>query len=185
MRLRLRRYALRHGRKPTCHACRRVDLEKSLDEGFSFGRKRRPVAARIRNLELAFGRLRGVGELRRQRVAAGEQEVGDDAQRPHVAGLAVAAALVVLHVDLGSDVVACADETVRVVGVVHQLAETEVDQLDLGVGRRVGEHDVAQLQVAMGNVLVVVEIGDGVQNLSDYLTGVVLGKLVIYGERIP
>ena len=163
MRLRLRRYALRHGRKPTCHACRRVDLEKSLDEGFSFGRKRRPVAARIRNLELAFGRLRGVGELRRQRVAAGEQEVGDDAQRPHVAGLAVAAALVVLHVDLGS----------------------EVDQLDLGVGRRVGEHDVAQLQVAMGNVLVVVEIGDGVQNLSDYLTGVVLGKLVIYGERIP
>ena len=123
--------------------------------------------------------------MRLEERAAAAELVRHASQRPHVAGLAVAAALVVLHVDLGSDVVACADETVRVVGVVHQLAETEVDQLDLGVGRRVGEHDVAQLQVAMGNVLVVVEIGDGVQNLSDYLTGVVLGKLVIYGERIP
>ena len=71
----------------------------------------------------------------------------------------------------------------RVVGVVHQLAEPEVDQLDFGVGRGVGKHDVAQLEVAVGNVLVVMEIGDGIQNLSDDLAGVVLGELVLYGER--
>ena len=78
-------------------------------------------------------------------------------------------------------------------GVVARAGHGRVGRLHSGVvrapvlarPRRVGEHDVAQLQVAMGNVLVVVEIGDGVQNLSDYLTGVVLGKLVIYGERIP
>ena len=181
--LRLRRYPSRHAENQTCHARSGVDLKKSLDEGLGFRRNGRPVATRVGNLQLPLDRLRGVRELRRQRVAAGEQEVGDDAERPHVAGLAVAAALVVLQVDLGSDVVARAHETVRVVRVVHQLAETEVDQLDLGVWRRVGEHDVAQLEVAMGDVLVVMEIRDGVQNLSDNLAGVVFGKFVLCGER--
>ena len=123
---------------------------------------------------------------------AGEQEVGDDPDGPHVTALVVAHALEVGHVHLGRDVVARAHQTVHVVSVVHELrvrgrrrthlAQSEIDQLHFGVGGVVRKHDVGELQVTVRDVLRLVQVGNGVENLLDHSLRVLLRELSHYAS---
>lgn len=90
-----------------------VELKKALDELFGLRRNGIPVFPGIRDLAGELLERTGAG-LGGKRISAGEQEITNDAERPHVAGLGVAGALVVAHVHLGSDVVASTDHAVGI-----------------------------------------------------------------------
>ena len=96
---RLAHYASPDPPSRTRQSLRRVDRQESLDEALALGRELAPVSLREGNgVDLhVLQRERGHGG--RQRVVTREQEVGDDAQRPHVAGLAEKGHLAQTEVD--------------------------------------------------------------------------------------
>ena len=163
--------------RPTCHSIHRIDREKSLREVLRFLAELAPVQSREGDsLDLDFCERR-VAALQGQWIVSREQKVGDHAERPHVAAFVVANALVVLHIDLGSDVVASSHQTMHVVRIVDDPAQSKVNQFDLRVWTIVRKHDIRQsilehtnestLQIAMRNVLGLVEIGNGVYDGFD------------------
>lgn len=121
-----------------------------------------------------------------------EQKVGYHAERPHVAAFVVADALVVLHIDLGSDVVASSHQTMHVVRIVDDPAQSKIDQFDLRVRTVVRKHDIRQpilehtnestLQIAMRYVLGLMEIGNGVYDGFDDSLCVPFRKLPHYSS---
>ena len=145
---RLAHYSSPRSAFPACQTLRRVDRQQALDEAPALGGELAPVLLGEGNGVDVHVLQRESGHRGRQRVVAGEQEVGDDADRPHVAGLPVPRALEVVHEHLRSDVEARAHQTVHVLGLVDELgvkreeeedlAQTEVDQLDVVA---VGTHE--------------------------------------------
>ena len=129
-------------------------MEQAFDELFGLRRNGIPVFPGVG--DLAGELLEGTGAgLRGKRIAAGEQEITDDAERPHVAGLGVAGALVVAHVHFWGDVVARTDNAVGVLVGPENLegrreiqriyfGEAEVDEFQFSVRRFVRKHDIAE-----------------------------------------
>ena len=192
---RLAHYASPDPPSRTRQSLRRVDRQESLDEALALGRELAPVSLREGNgVDLhVLQRERGHGG--RQRFVTREPEVGDGAGRPHVAGLAVARASEVVHEHLGSDVVARTDETVHVLRLVDHLRWREgrkgtllrpksisFTSSLLGLTKRMfaslGKKDGLQLlEVAVSNVLRLVEIANRVQNLPNDSLCVLLREL--------
>ena len=155
---------------PTRHSLHRVDGEQSLHKTDGLRTDVPPEIVGERDLVDVQLVERETRHRRGQRVVSGEHEVRDDSDRPHIAALVVAHALIVLHEHFRSDVVARAHEAVHVLRPAHEFAQAEIDQLDLGVRRGVREHDIGQLQVAMSNVLRLMQVVDRVEDIShDFL----------------
>lgn len=156
--------------RATRHSLHRVDGEQPLHETDGLRTDVLPEAVGEGDLVDVQLVERETRHRRRQRVVSGEHEVRDDSDRPHVAALVVAHALIILHEHLRSDVVARPHEAVHVLRPAHEFAQTEIDQFDLGVRRGVREHDIGQLQIAMSDVLRFMQVVDRVEDVShDFL----------------
>lgn len=156
--------------RATRHPLHRVDGEQSLHK--ADGLRTDVLPETVGEGDLVDVQLieRETRHRRRQRIVSGEHEIRDDSDRPHVAALVVAHALIVLHEHLRSDVVARPHEAVHVLRPAHEFAQTEIDQFDFGVRRGVREHDIRELQVAMSDVLRLMQVVDRVEDVShDFL----------------
>mmetsp|Transcript_969 Transcript_969/g.1691 ORF Transcript_969/g.1691 Transcript_969/m.1691 type:complete len:200 (-) Transcript_969:320-919(-) len=113
------------------------------------------------------------------RVAA-KEDVSNDANAPHVTTL-----VILLVQNLWSHVVGGPHLGLHHVGRAGVLVptQTKVDNLDLAMLVRCLEQEILGFKIPMANVLNVVAVGNGLDDLLDDLGGVVLRKMPLLALR--
>ena len=159
-----------------------VYLHEAPDEVAGGGGEAEPLGGgKVEECLLDLGEDARGGGLR-ERGAAAEHDVEDDAEGPQVDSAAVSLGLGVGE-DLGGDVEGGATEGLHEGGVVEGAGEAKVGELD-DAGVVEGEEDVLGLEVAVDDAEVVVEVVDGVEQLLEVELGALLGEELVVADLV-